>query len=85
VRRCGSAALDLCLVADGTYEGYWERKLQPWDIAGGIAIVCGAGGRVTDFEAGNGCIPSGHVVATNGHIHEALLDALAHVAPLSIG
>lgn len=76
VRRCGSAALDLCLVADGTYEGYWERKLRPWDIAGGIAIVRGAGGRVTEFEGGSDCIPSGHVVATNGHIHDALLLAL---------
>ena len=83
VRRCGSAALDLCLVADGTYEGYWERKLRPWDIAGGIAVVRGAGGRVTEFEGGRGCIASGHVVATNGHIHEALLRALAQAAPLS--
>jgi myo-inositol-1(or 4)-monophosphatase len=84
VRRCGSAALDLCLVADGTYEGYWERKLRPWDIAGGIAIVRGAGGRVTEFEAGGDqCITSGHVVATNGHIHDALLQALAQVEPLS--
>jgi myo-inositol-1(or 4)-monophosphatase len=80
VRRCGSAALDLCLVADGTYEGYWERKLRPWDIAGGIAIVRGAGGRVTEFEGGGESIASGHVVATNGHIHEALLEALAQVA-----
>ena len=83
VRRCGSAALDLCLVADGTYEGYWERKLRPWDIAGGIAIVRGAGGRVTEFEGGGGCITSGHVVATNGHIHEALLAALAQATPAS--
>jgi myo-inositol-1(or 4)-monophosphatase len=83
VRRCGSAALDLCLVADGTYEGYWERKLRPWDIAGGMAIVRGAGGRVTDFERGTGSITSGHVVATNGHIHEALLLALAQAEPLS--
>lgn len=83
VRRCGSAALDLCLVADGTYEGYWERKLRPWDIAGGIAIVRGAGGRVTEFEGGGDSITSGHVVATNGHIHEALLHALAQAEPLS--
>ena len=83
VRRCGSAALDLCLVADGTYEGYWERKLRPWDIAGGIAIVRAAGGRVTEFEGGAGSIASGHVVATNGHIHEALLRALAQAEPLS--
>jgi myo-inositol-1(or 4)-monophosphatase len=84
VRRCGSAALDLCLVADGTYEGYWERKLRPWDIAGGIAIVLGARGRVTEFEGGVDCITSGHVVATNGHIHDALLAELARVRPPSI-
>lgn len=81
VRRCGSAALDLCLVADGTYEGYWERKLRPWDIAGGIALVRAAGGRVSEYDGGEGCIASGHVVATNGLIHEALLTHLASVPP----
>jgi myo-inositol-1(or 4)-monophosphatase len=81
VRRCGSAALDLCLVADGTYEGYWERKLRPWDLAGGAALVRAAGGRVSDFEGGQGCIASGHVIATNGHIHDALLAELARVSP----
>lgn len=80
VRRCGSAALDLCLVADGTYEGYWERKLRAWDIAGGAAIVRAAGGRVTDFDGGSGFLPSGHIVATNGALHEPLLDELAYVA-----
>lgn len=79
VRRCGSAALDLCMVADGTYEGYWERKLRPWDIAGGIAIVRGAGGEVTELDGGTSCITSGHVVASNGHIHRALLDELERV------
>jgi len=86
VRRCGSAALDLCLVADGTYDGYWERKLKPWDIAGGIALVRGAGGRVSEFDVGPespGCIVSGHVVATNGLVHEALLAELANVSPRS--
>jgi myo-inositol-1(or 4)-monophosphatase len=81
VRRCGSAALDLCLVADGTYEGYWERKLRPWDLAGGAALVRAAGGRVSDFEGGMGCIASGHVIATNGHIHDALIAELARVTP----
>ena len=83
VRRCGSAALDLCLVADGTYEGYWERKLRPWDIAAGIAIVRGAGGRVSEFGSGTNCIESGHVVATNGRIHGALVAALASVGSVS--
>lgn len=81
VRRCGSAALDLCLVADGTYEGYWERKLRPWDIAAGIALVRAAGGKVTDFDGGTANIESGHVIATNGAIHEALTSELARVVP----
>ncbi len=83
VRRCGSAALDLCMVADGTYEGYWERTLRPWDIAAGIALVRAAGGRVSEFEGGEGCIVSGNVVATNGHIHDALLTELTKVAAAS--
>lgn len=84
VRRCGSAALDLCLVADGTYEGYWERKLRPWDIAAGLAIVLGAGGRVSDFQGAAGCFTGGNVVATNGRIHDALLEELARVSPPSL-
>lgn len=79
VRRCGSAAIDLCMVADGTYEGYWERKLRPWDIAAGIAIVRGAGGTVSELDGGTGCITSGHVAATNTRIHDALLAELARV------
>ena len=81
VRRCGSAALDLCLVADGTYEGYWERKLRPWDVAAGIALVRAAGGKVTDFEGGSACIETGHVIATNGAIHDELTVELAQVVP----
>ncbi len=81
VRRCGSAALDLCLVADGTYDGYWERKLRPWDIAAGIALVRAAGGRATDFDGGTTSLTSGHVIATNGAIHDVLADELARVVP----
>lgn len=80
VRRCGSAALDLCLVADGTYEGYWERKLKPWDLAGGAALVRAAGGQVSDFDGGGAFLATGHAVATNGRVHADLLDRLARVA-----
>jgi myo-inositol-1(or 4)-monophosphatase len=80
VRRCGSAALDLCLVADGTYEGYWERKLGPWDMAGGMALVRAAGGRVSEYGGGERSITTGNLVATNGHIHDALLAHLASVS-----
>jgi myo-inositol-1(or 4)-monophosphatase len=77
VRRCGSAAIDLCLVADGTYDGYWERKLHAWDIAGGIAILRAAGGCATDFVGGNACLAKGQVIATNAAIHDALAAELA--------
>lgn len=80
VRRCGSAALDLCLVADGTYDGYWERKLRPWDIAGGIALVRAAGGKVTETDGGSAYIESGQVIATNTHIHGALAAELHAVS-----
>jgi myo-inositol-1(or 4)-monophosphatase len=79
VRRCGSAAMDLCFVADGTYDGYWERKVNPYDVAAGAAIVKGAGGKVTDFRGRNDYLASGRIVATNGtSLHDALLATLAH-------
>jgi myo-inositol-1(or 4)-monophosphatase len=81
IRRCGSAAIDLCLVADGTYDGYWERKLRPWDIAGGVAIVRAAGGRVTDFDGDATFIETGHLIATNGAIHARLISELASFPP----
>ncbi len=80
VRRCGSAALDLCLVADGTYDGYWERGLKPWDVTAGAAIVRGAGGELSHYDASGLDIRRGEVIATNGKIHAALIDALARVA-----
>ncbi len=79
VRRCGSAAIDLCFVADGTYDGYWERKLRPWDLAAGAAIVLGAGGRLTSFDGRSPDLLQGHLVATNGKIHDALVRALQAV------
>ncbi len=77
VRRCGSAAIDLCLVADGTYDGYWEQKLKPWDMAAGAALVIAAGGRVTDYVGQPADVMKGHVVATNGRIHAELVAELA--------
>ena len=81
VRRCGSAAMDLCLVADGTYDGYWERKLKPWDLAAGAAIVVAAGGKISDFAGGEADIVSGHLLATNGTLHEGLVAELASFPP----
>jgi myo-inositol-1(or 4)-monophosphatase len=76
VRRCGSAALDLCLVADGTYDGYWENKLKVWDVAAGAALVVAAGGRVSDYVGDRADLTAGQVVATNGRVHDALVAEL---------
>jgi myo-inositol-1(or 4)-monophosphatase len=77
VRRCGAAAIDLCMVADGTYDGYWERKLSAWDLAAGSAIVLCAGGRLSHLDGGPARIAEGNIVASNGVLHDALLSALA--------
>jgi myo-inositol-1(or 4)-monophosphatase len=76
VRRCGSAAIDLCFVADGTYDGYWERSLHTWDLAAGAAIVLAAGGKVTALDGSLARLDTGNVVATNGRIHSPLVDLL---------
>ena len=76
IRSDGSAALDLCYVAAGRVDGYWERKLHAWDVAAGILIVEEAGGRVSD-ESGGTVDRSGHeVVATNGPLHTSLLEKI---------
>jgi myo-inositol-1(or 4)-monophosphatase len=80
VRRLGSAALDLCYVAAGRFEGFWERQLQPWDVAGGALIVAEAGGHVTTMTGESYGSRKGSVLATNGRIHEAMLDVIRGVA-----
>jgi myo-inositol-1(or 4)-monophosphatase len=76
LRRDGSAALDLCYVACGRLDGYWELKLQPWDVAAGALILEEAGGRFSDFT-GTGSGRSGReVLASNGSIHGAMLEVL---------
>jgi myo-inositol-1(or 4)-monophosphatase len=72
VRRLGSAALDLCWVACGRFDGFWEFNLNPWDIAAGYLIVSEAGGKVTNFKLDPYTIWDKETLATNGHIHEAL-------------
>lgn len=76
VRRVGSAALDLCWVACGRMDGYWELKIQPHDIAAGIVIVREAGGTATDFDGGQAMFARRQVVASNGLIHAAMLDVI---------
>jgi myo-inositol-1(or 4)-monophosphatase len=75
-RRIGSAAMDLCLVACGQMDGYWEQKIKPHDIAAGIVLVREAGGVVTDFTGGDSMIASGLIVASNGLIQQEMLDVL---------
>ncbi|MBX3182894.1 MAG: inositol monophosphatase [Polyangiaceae bacterium] len=77
VRRCGSAALDLCFVADGTYDGYWERRVCVWDLAAAAAVHLGAGGELTALSGGPVKLEQGHVLATNGRIHAELLSVLS--------
>ena len=76
IRRCGSAALDLCLVAEGTYDLYWEQKLNPWDMCGGAVLVEEAGGRLSDYDGGAPDPRVGRLVASNGHVHAEALETL---------
>ena len=80
VRRLGSAALDLCYVAAGRFDGYWESKIQPWDVSAGALIVEEAGGRVTTVTGGGFSSRSGSVLATNGHIHDLMLEVIVGFA-----
>ena len=73
VRRAGSAALDLCCVACGRFDGFWEFNLNPWDTAAGVLIVEEAGGKVTDFNGGPFQLNSRETLASNGLVHPALL------------
>lgn len=76
IRRDGSAALNLCYLACGRFDGFWEIKLQPWDIAAGSLIVEEAGGVLTDFQGGRFTIHSDEIIASNGLIHDDMLRIL---------
>jgi len=76
VRRLGSAAIDLCWVAAGRMDGFWEGDLKPWDMAGGALIVSEAGGVVTAMDGAPFASRGGNVLASNGHIHDAMLDVI---------
>jgi myo-inositol-1(or 4)-monophosphatase len=82
VRRPGSAALDLCYVAAGRIDAFWEIGLSKWDIAAGSLIIREAGGRISDFRGGDGYLDSGNVVAGNPKVYAALSKLLA---PFSTG
>jgi len=73
VRRAGSAALDLCNVASGRFDGFWEFNLNPWDTAAGVLIVEEAGGKVSRYDGSPFEIDSHETLASNGLVHDALL------------
>ena len=77
VRRLGSAALDLCYVAAGRFEAFWEQHLKPWDVAAGALIVEEAGGRVTVMDGGPFDAAAAHLIASNGHVHREVVDTIA--------
>lgn len=76
VRRAGSAAIDLCLVAEGVYDAYWESNLQPWDTAGGVVILSEAGGKITNGQGQPFSPFHDSLIASNGRIHDQLLQNL---------
>ena len=78
LRRLGSAELDLCLVASGQYDGYWERYLAPYDVAAGAIIVREAGGVVTDFDDGEEWLFGDSILASNGEVHTELRHCLTN-------
>ena len=76
VRRLGSAALDLCYVAGGRFDGFWEQHLKPWDTAAGFLVAAEAGARTTVFSGAPYSIDKDEIVSTNGVIHNELLNLL---------
>jgi myo-inositol-1(or 4)-monophosphatase len=73
IRRAGAAALDLCWVACGRVDGYWEWRLKPWDHAAGSLIVEEAGGRMSDFSGKRFSVYGGQTLATNARVHGPML------------
>jgi myo-inositol-1(or 4)-monophosphatase len=77
VRRAGSAALDLCYVACGRLEGYWEHTVRPWDLAAGVVMVREAGGHVSAIDGSPFALAAEQVMSSNGRVHAAMVDVLA--------
>lgn len=79
MRRIGTASMDLCYVACGRLDGYWEPHLSPHDVAGGAIIVQEAGGKVTDYQGGRDFMDMRRIVASNGKLHAAILERLEYI------
>jgi myo-inositol-1(or 4)-monophosphatase len=75
----GSAAIDLCWVAAGRFDGFWEYNLNPWDIAAGYLIIEEAGGRISNFKGEPYSVYDKETLATNGKIHEQMLSVIANL------
>jgi len=84
IRRAGSAALDLAYVAAGRFDGFWELKLHPWDTAAASLMVREAGGTLSDISGNPYQFSSSVIVASNGHVHRAMLRLLQSINPVSI-
>jgi len=80
IRRAGAAALDIAYVACGRFDGFWELKLMPWDMAAGCLIVEEAGGKITDIFGGKWNIESPNILVSNGLIHEQMVDIFKNTA-----
>jgi myo-inositol-1(or 4)-monophosphatase len=76
VRRLGSAALDLCYVAAGRFDAFWEQHLKPWDVSAGALMVTEAGGRITGMDGAPFDAGAAHLVASNGSVHEEMLSTI---------
>jgi myo-inositol-1(or 4)-monophosphatase len=76
IRRAGSAALDMCYLACGRFDGFWELKLHPWDTAAGMLLIREAGGRVSQISGGKYSIFDKNVLASNGKIHKQMQQVL---------
>lgn len=84
IRRNGSAALDLCYVACGRLDGYWELKLKPWDVAAGSLIVSEAGGKLSDFRGQSLDIRGRETLASNGLIHQQMTSTIATIEGIHV-
>lgn len=83
VRRFGSAALDLCYVAAGRLDGFWEQRLNPWDLSAASLVVEEAGGRVSRFDGSRFDTRCGQIVASNGRVHDPMLEVIRESKPSS--
>jgi myo-inositol-1(or 4)-monophosphatase len=79
VRRLGSAAIDMCYVADGVFDGFWEVKLNPWDVCAGSLIIEEAGGLITDFHSNPRDLFCKEILATNGKVHSKMIEVMETV------